>query len=73
MDMHHEHEHTSEVLHQHPTEHDGNSGQSHRVKHEEQHGHGTHVNHSGHEQMFRRRFWVSLVLTLPVLLFSPMI
>jgi P-type Cu2+ transporter len=36
-------------------------------------GHGAHVDHSGHEIMFRNRFWVSLVLTIPVLLFSPMI
>ncbi|MEP7293514.1 MAG: heavy metal translocating P-type ATPase, partial [Chloroflexota bacterium] len=36
-------------------------------------GHSAHADHSGHEQMFRRRFWVSLVLTIPVLLFSPMI
>ena len=34
-------------------------------------GHG--VDHSGHEQMFRRRFWVSLLLSIPVLLFSPMV
>ena len=32
-----------------------------------------HVDHAGHEQMFRSRFWVSLVLTVPVLLFSPML
>ena len=38
------------------------------------HDHGGHgVDHSGHEIMFRNRFWVSLVLTIPVLLFSPMI
>ncbi len=36
-------------------------------------GHGAHVDHSGHEDMFRRRFWVSLVLSIPVLLYSPMI
>ena len=34
-------------------------------------GHGT--DHSGHEQMFRQRFWVSLILSIPVLLFSPSI
>src|SRR5258707_9581749 len=32
-----------------------------------------HADHSGHEQMFRQRFWRCLVLTIPVLLFSPMI
>ena len=31
-------------------------------------GHG--VDHSGHEGMFRRRFFVSLVLSIPVLLYS---
>jgi Cu2+-exporting ATPase len=37
-------------------------------------GHGGHgVDHSGHEQMFRQRFWVSLVLSIPVLLYSPSI
>lgn len=30
-----------------------------------------HVDHTGHEQMFRRRFWVSLVLSIPVLTYSP--
>lgn len=44
---------------EHPTEH--------------QHAHGAHTDHTGHEMMFRNRFWVSLVLTVPVLLFSPMI
>jgi P-type Cu2+ transporter len=37
-------------------------------------GHGAaHVDHTGHEQMFRQRFWVSLILSIPVLLYSPMI
>lgn len=38
------------------------------------HDHGK--NHGGHESMvqdFKRRFWISLVLTIPVLLLSPMI
>lgn len=34
-------------------------------------GHG--VDHTGHELMFRNRFWVCLLLTLPVLLYSPML
>ncbi len=46
-------------------------------QHEGHGGHGGHsghgVDHRGHEIMFRDRFWVSLVLTIPVLLFSPMI
>ena len=35
--------------------------------------HGAHIDHAGHEQMFRRRFWVSLILSVPVLLYSPML
>lgn len=34
-------------------------------------GHGS--DHSGHEQMFRVRFWWSLLLSIPVLLYSGMI
>jgi Cu2+-exporting ATPase len=34
-------------------------------------GHG--ADHSGHEQMFRIRFWWSLLLSIPVLLYSEMI
>ncbi|GAB4434984.1 MAG: heavy metal translocating P-type ATPase [Anaerolineae bacterium] len=34
-------------------------------------GHAHHTDHTGHEQMFRRRFWVSLALSIPVLIFSP--
>ncbi len=29
-----------------------------------------HIDHTGHEAMFRRRFWVCLLLTIPVLLYS---
>jgi P-type Cu2+ transporter len=37
-------------------------------------GHGAHgVDHSGHEEMFRRKFWVSLVLSIPVLIYSEML
>jgi Cu2+-exporting ATPase len=40
------------------------------VKHN---GHAQHADHTGHEQMFRSRFWGSLLLSIPVLVFSPMI
>ncbi len=42
-------------------------------------GHGpaggsrAHVDHAGHEAMFRRRFWVSLLLSIPVIAYSPTI
>ena len=40
-------------------------------EHDEHAGHG--VDHSGHEKIFRNRFWISLVLSIPVLLYSPSI
>lgn len=39
----------------------------------ESHKEHAHVDHTGHEEMFRRRFWISLVLSIPVLLYSPMV
>jgi Cu2+-exporting ATPase len=53
--------------HQHP-EHD------HSMVTMDHAGHGgAHADHTGHEQMFRQRFWRCLLLTIPVLLYSPMI
>jgi Cu2+-exporting ATPase len=33
--------------------------------------HARHADHAGHERMFRNRFWICLVLSVPVLLYSP--
>ena len=35
--------------------------------------HAGHVDHSGHEDLFRRRFWASLLLSIPVLIYTPML
>ena len=36
------------------------------------HGHGAHGDHTGHDPaQFRRKFWLSLALTVPILVFSP--
>jgi len=35
--------------------------------------HAAHTDRSGHEQLFRQRFWVCLLLSIPVLLYSPML
>jgi len=53
----------------------------HRHDGQEEHGgHGEHGDHdghggmhAGHEQMFRRRFFISTALSIPVLLYSPFI
>jgi Cu2+-exporting ATPase len=66
-----------------------NSGQNNHDHHGMKHGdHGDHGKHEGHEKVkghdhgshhahmvadFRKRFWVSLVLTIPILALSPMI
>ena len=42
-----------------------------RMDHSAHAGHGT--DHTGHEQMFRTRFWWCLLLSIPVLLYSGMI
>jgi P-type Cu2+ transporter len=54
-------------------DHPGHSGQVEPGQHDDHSGHGGHGSHAGHEIMFRNRFWVSLVLSIPVLVFSPMI
>lgn len=50
------------------------AGHGQHASQEEGHEHAehqmAHADHTGHEQMFRQRFWVSLILTVPVLLFS---
>ncbi len=82
--MEHNHTHEPHTDHSHQTaEKPADSVQEQATDHavhdtaqhhtEHQHTHGAHTDHTGHEMMFRNRFWVSLILTIPVLLFSPMI
>lgn len=61
-----EHSHHNHKKEKHPAEHKSDSHKSH----------SEHNHHDHHRMMiedFKKRFWVSLVLTLPVLLLSPMI
>jgi P-type Cu2+ transporter len=68
---HHEHSHTSSAeQHTHPDHHSMQQGQ--HAKHDHG-GHGGHVMHEGHATLMRDRFWIALVLTIPVLLYSEMI
>jgi len=57
---------------------------NHKMKRRMNHQHNTHTKHSGHSgghhnhhdhmiSDFRKRFWISLILTVPILLLSPMI
>lgn len=56
---------------QHHTHHD-----THHLKEHKEHSNGGH-DHSGHHghmiEDFKKRFWISLVITIPILLLSPMI
>ncbi len=65
------HEHTGHAAEPVSAEHEhmphGAMGAS---AHEAHAGHGAHADHTGHEQIFRRKFWVSLVLSAPVLVLS---
>ncbi|WP_459876997.1 copper-translocating P-type ATPase [Halorubrum gandharaense] len=62
---------------------EGHTGHGHHEDHDVDHGdqkadhehdahddHGATHDHSGHERMFRRRFWVCLVLSVPVVVYS---
>ncbi|HEX7234286.1 MAG TPA: copper-translocating P-type ATPase, partial [Nitrosospira sp.] len=67
--MHQMEEHTMNDAHQGHT-----MPASQENKHEEHSGHAGHgTDHTGHEQMFRTRFWWCLLLSIPVLLYSGMI
>ncbi|SEP16180.1 Cu2+-exporting ATPase [Halorientalis persicus] len=54
-------------------EHAGHEGEGHDHSTHEGHGEGHGGMHEGHEQMFRRRFFVSTLLSIPVLLYSEML
>jgi Cu2+-exporting ATPase len=75
MENHDQHNHEESKHHE---DHSGHKGHDHS-------GHGSHSGHSpGHGEMghdhhkmmiedFKKRFWISLVLTVPILVFSPML
>jgi len=58
------------------TKEHGEHGMDHAMRAEsgaDHGGHENHVDHTGHETMFRRRFWISTLISIPVLLFSPFV
>lgn len=74
-DHHKEHDHQQteqsaqpEHIHKNHQMHDSSTTSGGHEDHSNHGGHGG--SHAGHEIMFRNRFWVSLVLSLPVLFFS---
>ncbi len=73
-DDHHDHhahhlpEPQTHARHETPS-HDEHS--SHNAQPDEHAAHG--IDHTGHELLFRNRFWICLALTIPVLLYSEML
>lgn len=69
---HHDHQHMHES---HESAHEDHS--KHESMNHGNHSGGEHKGHGNHHQHmiqdFKKRFWVSLILTIPVLLFSDMI
>ncbi len=67
------------MIHQEPDTHTHHEDEQHaqvtagHAMQAEPAGHAAHVDHTGHERLFRQRFWVSLLLSIPVLIFSPSI
>ncbi len=78
----HDHQHGSEMhnhRHEHGAQH-GSEAHGHEHTHDNQHGHDdahdhhAYDKHAGHHTAdFLKRFWICLILTIPVLLLSPMI
>lgn len=87
MENHHHHgekkdngnEHTPEQHQQMPSHEQGHSGHGSmsagaHQHHKQQDNAGTHDAHAGHHtEGFLKRFWICIILTIPVLLLSPMI
>jgi P-type Cu2+ transporter len=61
-------EHREKEPEEHPHGHGG-----HVHEERDEHGHEAHVDHSDHEEMFKKRFFVCFILALPVLYYSPML
>jgi Cu2+-exporting ATPase len=80
MNNHNDKEHNEHTHHKNHEDHaahntvSGSMDQKQGHKDVKQKGHDDHgTDHSGHEQLFRTRFWWSLLLTIPVLLYSEML
>ena len=66
--MDHEHMHSTAGA---PGSHAAHAMPEQPIGHDNHAGHDkSHTDHAGHEMMFRTRFWICLVLSIPVLIFS---
>lgn len=66
-----DHRHGLDRVHAEHEHHEGQGGHGDHASHVAHDGHGAHDAHAGHSsESFRSRFWVSLLLTIPVLYVS---
>jgi len=77
-EMEHMHDEHGDHEDHHPAEHDKHA--EHQQMEHSHAGHQDHAEHKGHHDHhahmvadFRKRFWISTLLTLPILLLSPMV
>lgn len=74
---HSEHNHSTDEHEEHHHAHHEHNGQSNHTDHDHDGGHGSHGGHTDHHEHmiedFKKRFWVSLVLAIPITYLSPMI
>ncbi len=74
MDKQHNHQEPGHHKgHKHHEEHEQHDGQKQKEGNHGDHGDGSHDHHAMMIKDFRKRFWVSLVFTVPILVLSPMI
>ncbi|MGB3305866.1 MAG: heavy metal translocating P-type ATPase [Thermomicrobiales bacterium] len=76
----HDHDHEAHAGHDHHDgmtmdhgTHGGHDAHAGHGGHDTHAGHGAHGGHEGHADIFRRRFWINLLLSIPVVLYSEMV
>lgn len=68
----HEH-HEGKVQHKEHEQHEQHDGQTPKERNHSGHGHEGHDHHAMMIRDFRKRFWVATIISIPILVFSPMI
>ncbi len=69
----HNHDHQKHHHHEHGSETKKSQSSEHQTDNKSDHQHGHHDHHAMMIEDFKKRFWISLVLTVPILALSHMI
>ncbi|GET28112.1 copper-translocating P-type ATPase [Prolixibacter sp. SD074] len=74
MDKQHNHQEPGHhKAHDHHEQHEHHDGHTHKDSNHSGQGQGSHDHHAMMIRDFRKRFWVSTIISIPILVFSPMI